>query len=218
MKKTKNYIKVITCVIVFLLITIITIILDYNNALYSVSKNFNYDFLGIFIPNIVLIFIFFITYSLIEKRSIEKEERLNRNQLDILNIMLQKTYTDCKKVIDKFINDSYTLKEFIVPRNSSKKSSTPNIVNNFQELPFGYDEQIMKMMYDGLIDKEIINKYLEIKDVYKSYVKSKIDFYDLLQYDAKELNSLKESIKEDNARLSNLINEELARIEKSMKE
>ena len=79
---------------------------------------------------------------------------------------------------------------------------------------------ILRICYieDEIDLRTVINKYLEIKDVYKSYVKSKIDFYDLLQYDAKELNSLKESIKEDNTRLLNLINEELARIEKSMKE
>lgn len=218
MKKRRRLNKVVTCIVLFLLIIAIVVILDYNNTLYFISKNFNYDFLDIFIPNIVLIFIFFMTYFLIDKRNIEKEEKLSKNQLDILNIMLRKTFTDCKKVIDKFINDPFTLKEVIIPRKNSKKENVPDIMKNFQEIPFVYDEQIMKMMYDGLIDKSIIDKYLEIKDLYKSYVKAKIDFYDLLQYDAKELNSLKESIKEDNTRLSNLISEELARIEKSMKE
>ncbi len=218
MKKTWRINKVIICIIAFISILIIGIILDCTNVLYPVSQHINYQFLELFVSNSVLIFIFFATYFLVDKRKMDKEEKLNKNKLNILNIMLKKTFATCKKVLEYFINDSYTLEHIIVSNISFKKNNGIDNVKNFQELPFSYDEQIMKMIYEGFVDKKIIKEYLEIKELYKSYIKAKIDFYDLLQHDAKELNDLKESIEEDNKRLTRLINEELKRIERILGE
>ena len=79
--------KVIVTIIIFLAVSFIILFLDFSNILYFISKNFNYDFLSIFIPNIVLIFIFLITYFLIDKRNMEKEEKISNNQQNVLNIM-----------------------------------------------------------------------------------------------------------------------------------
>ena len=213
----RDFNKVIITVVCFLTILSIALFLDYSNIVYPISKNLNYDFLNIFISNIFLIFIFLITFFLIDNKNIEKEEKRNKNRLNALNIMMYETFTTCKKVLDNFINDPYTLEQVILPNVSSKKNKGVDIVKNFQELPFNFDEQIMKMIYDGFVEEKIIRRYLEIRNLYKSYVKSKIDFYDLLHYDAKELNDLKESIKNDNRRITNLIDEELERIEINMK-
>lgn len=208
-KRNKN---VLICIIIFLIIVAIVLIIDFNNALYFISKNFNYDFLGIFIPNIILLLISVATYFLVDGRNLEKEETLNKNQLNVLNIMLQQSYVTVKKGIEIIINDDYMMKQFIVPRASSKKAYKNDIVQNIQTFPFVYDEQIMKMMYDGLADKEIINKYIEIKRLYKSYVDAKVNCYDLLQYDVKELDNFKKSIEEDKGNLIRLLEEELERI------
>lgn len=58
MKERSKVNKVIICVVAFILIVVIGIVLDYTDILYFISEHFNYDFLGIFIPNIVLILYF----------------------------------------------------------------------------------------------------------------------------------------------------------------
>ena len=121
-------------------------------------------------------------------------------------------------ILKKFINDSSALDMLIKHASSLKKRDIGDVVKDFQNNPFSYDEQIMKMMYDGLVDEEIIDNYLNIKELYKSYVKSKIGLYDLLKYDSSALDNLKNSMIEDNKKLTNLINKELKRIDHIIKE
>lgn len=213
MRKKDRLNKVIICIIIFTLIIAIVLFLDFTNCLYNISKNFNYDFLGIFSSNITLIFILFTTYYLIDKRNIEKEERINNNKLGILNSMLKKTYETCKKSLKVILNDSYVIENFITSKTIVNKKES-DIIKNLQDFPFFYDDQLMTMMYDGIVDNNITDKYLEIKDLYKSYVSSKIVCHDLLNYNLKELKDLKESIMNDNKRLTKLINDELNRLDK----
>lgn len=49
-------------------------LLDYFNVLNFISKNLNFDFLNIFINALVIIFMFIITYLLIESKTLESEK------------------------------------------------------------------------------------------------------------------------------------------------
>ncbi len=213
----RRFSKVIITVILFLIISFIILFLDYGNTLYFISKNFNYDFLGIFIPNIVLIFIFLITYFLIDRRNMEKEEKINNNQQNVLNIMLQKTYFTCKEYLRLVINNSEMIEKYIIPKINPNELDGKRIIDTQKNSPFSYDDQIMKMVYDGLVEKDILNNYIEIKNLFKSYVDMRITFYDIAEYKGKETRELRKVLEEDNIKLNKLIDEELKRIELFMK-
>lgn len=212
MKKKNENIKIVICIFSFCVVTTIVLFLDYGNILNFVSKNFNYDFLGIFIPNFVLIFIFTITYLLIDKRNMEKDEKTNKNRQDILDLMLLKTYNACKDGIRLIINNSEIMEKYIIPKIKQTTKDGKSIIDNQKDFPFAYDEQIMKMAYDGFVDSKIINNYLEIKKLYMNYVDMRITFYDIEKNNSVEGEALKETIEEDNENLNQMLNNELKRL------
>ena len=60
--------------LIYIIVFVIYIIVDYFNVLYKLNlfvSNINYDLLSIFINALVIIFIFNITYYLIEKNKIK---------------------------------------------------------------------------------------------------------------------------------------------------
>lgn len=209
--------KVIVTIIIFLAVSFIILFLDFSNILYFISKNFNYDFLSIFIPNIVLIFIFLITYFLIDKRNMEKEEKISNNQQNVLNIMLQKTYFTIKEYLRLVINNSEMIEKYIIPKINPNELDGKRIIDTQKNSPFSYDDQIMKMVYDGLVEKDILNNYIEIKNLFKSYVDMRITFYDIEKYKGEETKELRKVLEEDNLKLNKLLDKELQRIDLFMK-
>ena len=210
--------RIITTIVIFLIIIVGVLLLDIGNILYFISKNINYDFLGIFIPNIVLIFIFMITYFLIDKRNMEKEEKISNNRQSVLNIMLKKTYYTCKEYLRIVINNPEIIEQYIIPKINQNETKKQPIIETQKNSPFNYDEQIMKMAYDGLVNKEVLENYLEIKSLFQSYVDMKITFYDIEKYKRRDTDELRNDLEEDNEKLNRLINEELGRIDLFMKE
>ena len=65
--------------------------LDYFNAMYFISENLNFDFLNIFVNALVIIFMFIITYILIDRKTLKNQERIENNKKGILLLLLEKT-------------------------------------------------------------------------------------------------------------------------------
>lgn len=85
MKSTFSIKKLI---MIFLIIIIVALIIDYYNVMYPISKNFNYNFLNILINSLVVIFVFLLTYYMIDKQTLEKTKRIENNKRNTLRILL----------------------------------------------------------------------------------------------------------------------------------
>lgn len=213
MNKKNN---ILILIIVILILFLVVLFLDYGNYLYFISKNFNYEFLGIFISNFVLIFIFLMTFYLIDSRNIEKSNKIDNNKINVLNMMLDRTYYTCKESLRLVINNSEMLEKFIIPKVDFNSNSN-KIIDIQKNSPFSYDEQIMKMAFEGLVDWDILDKYLEIKRLFQSYVDMKITFYDIAKYKGNETKKIRSILDEDNNRINSLLDEEMKRIKDDMK-
>ncbi len=70
--KKKNLIAIIIFCAFLIICTVLT--LDYFNTLIFISKNLNFEFLGIFTNFIVVILLFIITYILVEKKTFDIQQ------------------------------------------------------------------------------------------------------------------------------------------------
>ncbi len=151
------------------------IFLDYINILSILklkSENFNFDFLNIIINTIIVIMLYLITYFLIDKENIRK----NNTQKDILKSLLKETYKECINYIN--ILDYETLSKYIVPK-IDFNSTTENIISkNIKNNAFSNHDSIMELFKIGIISIDNFNTYIEIKKDYFNYVTFVITFFD----------------------------------------
>lgn len=164
----KNVFKVTILYILFLLCFFV---IDYFNILNSISANFNYNFLGVIISASTTIYLFCVTYYLIDKKISDNESEKKINKQNALYIMLSETYSLCKESIDLYANNELLMKYAI------KKVDFDQVNNPFIEqqkaYPFRYDNKILELVSDGVVDNKILKQYIEIKKSFNAYINSK---------------------------------------------
>ncbi len=89
--------------------------MDFFNVFNFITKESNLDAFAILVNAIVVVFVFLITYSLVNKKTFELDQEKNNNKLNLLNILLKETYKDCKENLDMLNNDEL-LKLYIIPK------------------------------------------------------------------------------------------------------
>lgn len=194
-KVIKKYI-IVASIIIF-----IYLILDYFNIFSGITQNLNINLLNIIINSIVVIFVFLITYSLVDKRSFEKEEIVKNNKICTLNIMLKDVYSHCNKIIDMLDNEEL-MEKYIIPK-IDFDSMQNQVEDNLKELPFKNETYIVELFSDGIVTKEVISNYFKFKNLYQQYIGTKITFFDVTEYNGKEMYNL---ILKDKIELKKLIN------------
>ena len=162
-------------IIISLIMIIAFIFLDYINILSIIklkTENFNFDFLNIIINTIIVIMLYLITYFLIDKENIRK----NNTQKDILKSLLKETYKECINYIN--ILDYETLSKYIVPK-IDFNSTTENIISkNIKNNAFSNHDTIIELFKIGIVSIDNFNTYIEIRKDYFSYVTFVITFFD----------------------------------------
>lgn len=155
-----------------------------------------------------------VTYKLVDKKTIEKEEITKKNKFNTLNIMLQEVYRHCNTVIDT-LNDSELLEKYIIPK-INFNSLQNEVEDNLKELPFTNETYIIGLFSDSITTKDIIYDYFQFKNLYQRYVREKITFFDVSIYTSKEM---VEMIEKDKLKLKKIINTNLSKIsnDKSVK-
>lgn len=162
---------------IFLIIIIVALIIDYYNVMYPISKNFNYNFLNILINSLVVIFVFLLTYYMIDKQTLEKTKRIENNKRNTLRILLTQVKKECNNTLD-FIENQNNLEKFIIPKinfDSLNNSIEEALKNN----PFKNEQYIIDLFEDGVADFNELEKYMNLKEKYQQYISLKITFYDL---------------------------------------
>lgn len=193
-KTIKKYI-IVASIIIF-----IYLILDYFNIFSCITQNLNINLLNIIINSVVVIFVFLITYSLVDKRSFEKEEIVKNNKICTLNIMLNDVYSHCNKIID-MLDDDELMKKYIIPK-IDFDSTQNQVEDNLKESPFKNEIYIVELFSDGIVTEEVISNYFKFKNLYQQYIGIKITFFDVTEYNGKEMYNL---ILKDKIELKKLI-------------
>lgn len=156
---------------------IIYLIADFFNIFSFITKELNLETLGILINAIVVVFVFLITYSLVNKKTFEHEQEIKNNKICILDILLKGTYKKCSDVLN-IIENEEMLKKYIIPKIDFNNSIDP-MIENLKNLPFESEKYIIELFSSGISNEEKTKKYFEIRDLYKKYINMRITFFDI---------------------------------------
>ncbi len=58
-------------------------------------------------------------------------------------------------------------------------ATNDSFINNYINYPFNFENRIIDLTQEGIIDINYLNNYLEIKSLYIKYVNMKITFFDI---------------------------------------
>ena len=209
--KRKNIIK-ITCFL-FAISFVVFILFDYYNCMAVLgldATKFNWDFLSILIGNFVVIGLFLITYSLIDKRNLER----NCNQEKSAKIILKEIYSKCEE--DILLYDNKEVLERI-----SKKCDfdmpifQDPIITRLKDYPFEYEEIIFTAASNGMLTEDEFASFIKIRNDFKTYVTRRIIFFDAEENKIKNTqNGLLSILKEGRTSLLEAIKKELQSLEK----
>ncbi len=206
-----NSFSIIKVILFLIFIVVLVLILDYFNTFYFITKNLNFDFLSIFINAILVISIFIITYYLIDKKRLDDEYIKNKNAMNVLFVLLSRTYKNCMDNIN-LLNNQEMLEKYFIPK-CDFNAVNDKFMENYKKYPFDYENKIFDLIEMGISNIDYINSYIEIKELYKKYVDMRITFFDIDKYDKLEHKMLAEQIKLDYDTLNNKLKKEIKKID-----
>lgn len=178
MKKNEIGLKIKITILISLVLIVITLLIDFSNIFSIVFSKLNWTFLEIIINNVILIMIFVITYFLIDKRNMDKNEEKMNNQEYVLKQLLIETYTECRKTIE-LLDNNEVLSKYIVPKVDFNKTDFDNfIVTNLKDSPFKNENIILELFKEGILLTVYLCNYLRIKKEYQSYISIRIAFFE----------------------------------------
>lgn len=166
MYSKKNFKEVKSFIIDCLLIIILLIIFDYFNLFTLLGfdvLDLNFEFWSIFFNIFVAIFIFRVTYILVDKR----QNDIIKNKRNLLITLIGNTYSNCLFWIDILSDDKLNNILFKIKMNKNNKNKVyENILDNV----FENHDIIIEFLKDGLINENIIESYIKIKRDFNYYV------------------------------------------------
>lgn len=172
----KDVITIIKFSLIAILIILIVGVLDYNNTFGNITMKLNFDFLNIFINALVIVFMFIITYLLIERKTFDNEEKIEKNKRGMLLLLLEKVCDECLSQI-KMLDEQEMVEKYLIPKINF--NSTDNIIiENIKSKPFEYENRIINLFSDGILDKKYFKNYMNIKDCFEGYVQWRITLFD----------------------------------------
>jgi hypothetical protein len=222
--KNQDTKKIFIFTLLIIFIIILYFILDYSNIFNAFFANINVEMFGIILNSLIIFLIFIITYFLVDEknRSIEEkrkiaEEQILKNKIDSLNLLLKYTYNNCNENI-KLLSDETFLIKNIIPKINFDSITNP-VEENLKKFPFIYESEIIDLFMQGVLDKQIFENYLVIKDLYNEFILFKIVFFDInedkIKTDKVKKRIIVENIKNNYNKLTLTLGLELTRIKSS---
>ena len=166
MYSKKDFKEVILFIIGCLLIIILLFIFDYFNLFTLLAfdvLDLNFEFWSIFFNIFVAIFIFGVTYILVEKR----QNDIIKNKRNLLITLIGNTYSNCLFWIDILSDDKLNNLLFKIKMNKNNKNK---VYDNILDNVFENHGIIIEFLKDGLINENIIESYIKIKRDFNYYV------------------------------------------------
>lgn len=206
MNKNKKGLKLSLLSLVAILIAYIVI--DYVNLPKILGldiTNVNMDLFGILFNSFVVVLLYIITYFVIDKKQVEKEDNAKRTAY----ILMSLSYESCKDTILLFDNNEIICKHIVPKVKFSETYDNNLIIQNIENKPFSEYEHVLQLAENGHIDDKRLEQYLRFMNDYKTYISLKITFFDIDSAKTPELVELKNHIKTKRTSLINTINDEL---------
>lgn len=196
---------------------LVIIVFDYFNLPSCVGlkmDNINNDVFGVAFNAFVVIALYVITYVVLDKRQIEKDE----NAKSTANLLMLSAYQQCKDSI-KMVDNQQVLEEYIVPKIDFNKINLDNhVMTNLQNNPFIEHAHIIELAENGAIVSSDLSIYLKIMELYKSFVLMRITFFDIHKSDNLEHVSLRKKILADKNMLNSMLEKEMEKLQNRLKE
>ena len=162
--KYKSFIKKYKAIFItfalFLLIAIISFVLDYFNIPYRLGFNFvflNLDFWSIFLSNGIVVALFITTFILFDKRNLEKDKLSTYAGI----LLLKDVYGQLEfflKIYEKSLNAEDEEEKLVM---------TEREIDYFKNNPFKSDDKIFECLEKGQINKDRFDAYQKIKMYYR---------------------------------------------------
>ena len=176
--------KVVYVTLIYFISLCLILLIDYFNFLSFITSKLNHNYLSIIVNSLTTIYLFFITYYLIDKRLTDNENEKKKNKKMALNIMLKETYNSCKESIELYCDDCVLTKS-IVPKVDFNIIEDP-FIESQKNKNFIYDSKIMELVSDGIMSKDELKQYLEIKNDFASFINLKVTLFDIKSVDIKK--------------------------------
>lgn len=195
----------------------VMIVVDYFNLPTYVGlkvSNINNDVFGAIFNAFIVITLYIITYVIIDKRQIEKDE----NAKSTANILMLSTYQQCKDLIE-MVDNQQVLEDNIVPKIDFNKINLDNrVMTNLLNNPFTEHTHILELAENGTIGSSDLSIYLKIMELYKSFVSMRIAFFDIDKSENLEHVSLRKKILEDKNTLNSMLEKEMEKLHNRLRE
>ena len=169
--------KVFLITSLYMIAILLFLLFDFHNFLSFITYKLNSEYLNIFIESITAVYLFLIAYYLIDKRISDNEAEKKTNKQNALCVMLYETYDECYKSIDLFKND-VILTKYIVPKVDFNNTIDP-FIERQKTYVFKYDDKILDFVSDGVVEKDILREYIDIKQLFSQYINMKITLFDI---------------------------------------
>lgn len=197
--------------------TVVVIVLDYFNLPSTLGfkmSNVNYTLIDTVLNVSVVISLYIITFFLIDKRQIRKDD----NAKGTADILMLSAYNQCKE-LSKIVDTQSWLESYIVPKIDSNKTALDNrVILNLQNTPFTEHSHILLLAENGAISRGDLMKYLEILELYKSFISLRITFYDMNDATTDKQKEFHSKIINDKNELDKLLDSEIFKLRRRIKE
>ncbi|WP_346660566.1 hypothetical protein [uncultured Veillonella sp.] len=197
--------------------TVVVIVLDYFNLPSTLGfkmSNVNYTLIDTVLNVSVVISLYIITFFLIDKRQIRKDD----NAKGTADILMLSAYNQCKE-LSKTVDTQSWLESYIVPKIDSNKTALDNrVILNLQNTPFTEHSHILLLAENGAISRGDLMKYLEILELYKSFISLRITFYDMNDATTDKQKEFHSKIINDKNELDKLLDSEISKLRRRIKE
>lgn len=164
------------------------LILDYFNIpsnLFPDISLLNLDLISCLVSNVIVISIFLVTYTLIDRNNIEK----SKNQTQVVYELIKRTYQSCVETIKLFDNQEITIKAV------AKCDFSITILEDkhflyFRDLPFKYEALIIDSASNGNIMRDELHTFLSLQQDFYEYLYLRITFFDACEAEDPSLHFL----------------------------
>lgn len=210
----KNRLTLLMCLFIP---TVVVIVLDYFNLpsiLGFKMSNVNYTLIDTVLNVSVVISLYIITFFLIDKRQIRKDD----NAKGTADILMLSAYNQCKE-LSEIVDTQSWLESYIVPKIDFNKTSLDNrVIVYLQNNPFAEHSHILLLAENGAISRGDLMKYLEIMELYKSFISLRITFYDMHDATTDKQKEFLSKISNDKNKLDELLDIEVSKLRGRIKE
>ena len=167
-KKGESSAKPRRIVAVLCVFLVLSVILDYFNIsqiIHIDMSNLNWDFLSIFVGNLVVVGLYYLTYRLIDRDNIKRAKNQERNVKKVINIV----YTECRKNI-ALLENEIGIVEVLPDVQSDSHIYVADVMERINKTVFAMEPFIYDAVNNGVVAESELETYINIRSAFIQYV------------------------------------------------